>query len=108
MHNRLISTQKSLLRPSGNKIDDPTSGNPLVQEYRDPDRLRSAIPHADRLKDLPSSPFIGELSYRSVINLLADQQRWFTPPERKLIEDLNEYLTFKLSQLRTTNGHGHN
>ena len=43
-----------------------------------------------------------------VLILLTDQQRWFTPPERKLIEDLNEYLTFKLSQRRTTNGHGHN
>jgi len=86
----------------------PTSGNPLVQEYRNPDRLRSAIPHADRLKALPHSPFIGELSYLNVISLLANQHRWFTPPERKLVDGLNEYLSFKLSQLRMSNGHGHN
>ena len=78
-----------------------------MQEYRDPDRLRSAIPHAERLKALPRSRFIGELSYRSVIDILTEQQRWFSLPERRLIEELNEYLQFKLSQLRTSNGHGH-
>lgn len=85
----------------------PTSGNPLVQEYRDPVQLRAAIPRAEQLKDLPRSPFIGELSYRGVIDILAEQQRWFSLPERRLIEELNEYLQFKLSQLRTSNGHGH-
>ena len=85
----------------------PTSGNSLVQEYRNADQLRAAIPHAERLKDLPGSPFIGELSYRNVINILAEQQRWFSLPERRLIGELNEYLQFKLSQLRTSNGHGH-
>jgi hypothetical protein len=64
----------------------PISGNPLVQEYRNPDRLRSAIPHAERLKALPRSPFIGELSHRSVIDILTEQQRWFSLPERRLIE----------------------
>jgi hypothetical protein len=39
----------------------PSSGNPLVQEYRDPDRLKSSIPDGERLKNLPLAPFIGEL-----------------------------------------------
>ena len=85
----------------------PTSGNPLLQEYRHPDRLRSAIPHAERLKDLPRSPFIGELSYRSVIDILTEQQRWFSLPERRLIEELNEYLRFKLTMLARMNGGSH-
>ena len=85
----------------------PTSGNPLVQEYRNRDRLRSAIPHADRLRDLPRSPFIGELSYRSVIDILIEQQRWFSLPERRLIEELNEYLRFKLTMLARMNGGCH-
>lgn len=84
----------------------PTSGNPLVQEYRNADQLKAAIPHAERLKDLPRSPFVGELSYRSVINLLDGQRRWFNHSEQKLIDGLNEYLDFKLSQLRNANGHG--
>lgn len=86
----------------------PTRGNPLVTEYQNPDRLRSAIPHGERLTELPRSPFIGELGYRDVIDLSNQQRRWFSPPERKLIDGLNEYLTFKLTQLRTVNGHGHN
>ena len=85
----------------------PTSGNPLVQEYRNRDRLRSAIPHAERLKALPRSPFIGELSYRSVIDILSEQQRWFSLPERRLIEELNEYLRFKLTMLARMNGGSH-
>lgn len=86
----------------------PTRGNPLVTEYQNPDRLRSAIPHGERLTELPRFPFIGELGYRDIIDLSNQQRRWFSPPERKLIDGLNEYLTFKLTQLRTVNGHGHN
>jgi hypothetical protein len=86
----------------------PTRGNPLVSEYQNPDRLRSAIPHGERLTELPRFPFIGELGYRDIIEKLKQQRRWFCPPERKLIDGLNEYLTFKLTQLRAVNGHGHN
>jgi len=86
----------------------PTRGNPLVTEYQNPDRLRSAIPHGERLTELPRFPFIGELGYRDIIDLSNQQRRWFSPPERKLIDGLNEYLTFKLTQLRTVNGHSHN
>jgi hypothetical protein len=86
----------------------PTRGNPLVTEYQNPNRLRSAIPHGERLTELPRFPFIGELGYRDVIDLLSQQRRWFSPPERKLIDGVNEYLTFKFTQLRAVNGHGHN
>lgn len=86
----------------------PTRGNRLVQEYQNLDRLRASIPHGERLKELPRSPFIGELGYRDVIDLLERQRRWFTPPERKLVDNTNEYIRFKLSQLRTSNGHGNN
>lgn len=86
----------------------PTRGNPLVTEYQNPERLRAAIPNGERLTELPMAPFIGELGYRDVIDLLTQQRRWFSPPERKLIGGLNEYLAFKLAQLRVVNGHGHN
>lgn len=85
----------------------PTVGNPLVRDYRDPAKLREAIPHGERLTQLPGAPFIGELGYRDVSQLFGRQQRWFTKPEQRLIDGLNEYLGFKLSQLRSANGHGH-
>lgn len=86
----------------------PTAGNPLVQNYRDPDRLRAAIPHGERLKRLPCSPFIGELGYRDVTDILKQQTRWFSPVEQKLANGLSDYIEFKLTQLKASNGHGHN
>jgi hypothetical protein len=86
----------------------PSSGNPLVQEYRDPDRLKSSIPDGERLTKLPAAPFIGELSYQDVTKILKKQRRWFGHAERKMIDDVNEYTEFKDSQLRSTNGRGHN
>ncbi len=85
----------------------PTTGNPLVTKYRDSDKLRKAIPNGDRLHALPRTPFIGELGYQDVVDLLVKQRHWFSKPERQLIDDLNEYLEFKLSQLSKSNGHGH-
>jgi len=85
----------------------PGRDNPLVQKYRNPDRLRGAIPHGDLLTQLPRAPFIGELSYREVVELLLAQRRWFTRPERDLVDQLADYLRYKLKQLRTSNGQGH-
>lgn len=77
----------------------PSSFNPLVTRYRDPDRLRNSIPDGHRLKQLPKAPFIGELSYRDVIELLRKQRKWFTRAEKCLVDELVAYLEFKLSQL---------
>lgn len=85
----------------------PTDGNPLVREYRQPERLRAATPQGDRLSKLPPGPFIGELSYHGIVQLLKDQRKWMTRTERSLVDDLTEYLGFKVQQLRGTNGHGH-
>lgn len=85
----------------------PTNGNPLVPEYQNSDRLRAAIPHSERLRQLPRSPFIGELSYRNVTDILLQNRKWFCRSEQKMIDGLNEYVEFKLKQLWTSNGHGH-
>ena len=85
----------------------PTTGNPLVEKYRDSSQLKEAIPDSERLSELPKLPFIGELGYRDVINILKQQRRWFSKPERTLIDDLERYLQLKLIQLGKTNGHGH-
>lgn len=71
--------------------------HPLVDRYQDQGRLRAAIPHADQLIDLPRGPFVGELAYTDIIDLLRRQSRWFTRPERAVASDLCDYLGFKLS-----------
>ena len=73
----------------------PGKGHPLVERYRDPERLRAAIPHADRLIGLPKPPFVGELSYPDIVSVLCRQSRWFNRAERRVVEDLSGYLDFK-------------
>jgi len=85
----------------------PTIGNPLVQQYRDPHQLKASIPDGERLSGLPRLPFIGELGYRDVRDILMRQRLWFSKAERMLIDDLAEYLEFKLNQLGNSNGRGH-
>lgn len=79
----------------------PAPGNPLVQDYRDPERLRAAIPFGDRLRSLPQLPFIGELSYRDVTETLSRNRRWFCRPERQMIDALLDYIGLKLGQRKT-------
>ena len=74
----------------------PTKDHPLVKRYRDPELLRMAIPHSERLIGHPRSPFIGELSFADLVSLLRRQSRRFSRPERQVIDDLTEYLEFKV------------
>lgn len=77
----------------------PKGGHKLVDVYRDSNSLRAAIPHGDRFSELPKSPFIGQLSYRNIIDILRNQTRWFSRPEKVLIEQLTRYLSFKLDRV---------
>lgn len=79
----------------------PFPGNPLVREYRNVEGLRRSIPHGDRLKALPQEPFIGELGYQNLVELLRRQRRWFSRPEQRLLDDLTIYLGLKQSELLT-------
>ncbi len=85
----------------------PGTNHPLIERYRNTDNLRAAIPDSERLVQLPVLPFIGELSYRQVSSILDQQRKWFCKPEQRMIIQLTEYLNFKISQLKTSNGHGH-
>jgi hypothetical protein len=76
----------------------PTKGHPLVQNYRNPERLRESIPHNDRLVGLPKSPFIGEIGYPEIASILRRQTKFFTRPERLAVETLVAYLEFKRSR----------
>jgi len=75
----------------------PTKGHPLVKRYQDHDRLRAAIPRADQLIGLPQNPFVGELCYADIIDLLRRQSRWLNRPERMIASDLTDYLEHKLT-----------
>lgn len=82
-------------------VFSPTRGHPLVDRYRDPQRLRSAIPHSDRLRGLPRGPFVGQFDYGDINAILRRQGRWMNRAERQVIEDLTDYLEFKRSNLPT-------
>jgi hypothetical protein len=77
----------------------PQGNHPLVSQYRDPGKVRFAMPATNRLKALPTIPFIGELSFHYLCTILARQKHLFTRVERLLITDLIEYLEFKRSKL---------
>lgn len=76
----------------------PTKDQPLVRKYRDPAHLLAAIPHATKLKGLPRLPFIGTITYREIVSLLRKQRRFFTAPERRLIDLTSTYLEFKIAK----------
>ncbi|WP_337175110.1 hypothetical protein [Paludisphaera sp.] len=76
----------------------PKGGHPLIGRYRDPDHLRRSIPHADRLADLPRSPFVGELSFGDIMKCVQGRAAFLTRAERQAAEDLRRYLEFKLSR----------
>ena len=76
----------------------PTRGHPLVQKYRDPEQLRAAIPHSERLVGLPRLPFVGELTFADLVRVLRRQRRWFTRPEQQILDALVEYLAFKVGR----------
>ncbi len=80
----------------------PHRGEPLVAKYRDPDKLLASIPFAEKLKGLPRLPFVGELSFRDIIDVLKRQRRFFTAPERKLIDLTAAYLEYKTASMGRT------
>ena len=77
----------------------PRRGHPLVQRYRDPRHLRASIPSPHRLKGLPPAPFIGEISFQDIATLLRGRAIWLTRAERRVLEDLVDYLQFKSSMM---------
>ena len=78
----------------------PTKGHPLVDRYRDPERLRAAIPHAEKLTSLPRGPFVGEVDYDGIRATLERHSQLMTPAERRVVESLTNYLDLKKADLR--------
>jgi len=73
----------------------PAKGHPLVERYRDEAQLRAAIPHSDRLIGLPKGPFVGQFDHDDVREVLTRHARFMTFAERRVVEDLDQYLEFK-------------
>jgi hypothetical protein len=78
-------------------VATPEGNQPLVARYRNPCRLRAAIPHSDLIPQLPQLPFLGELSYLDIVRMLRQQRRWFTRSERIVVDQLTDYLEMKLA-----------
>jgi hypothetical protein len=76
----------------------PSKGNELVRYYRNPKNVIASIPHSDKLVGLPKTPFVGELTYGDLIRVFKRQRPRFTRPEKQLLDDLIEYLQYKLAR----------
>jgi len=72
----------------------PDTGHTLVKEYRSLDRLKAAIPHSSQIT-WPTGPFVGEVGYRDIRQVLLARRRYVTITERHVIDSLIEYLSFK-------------
>jgi hypothetical protein len=74
----------------------PRKANEIVRYYRNPKHVMAAIPHNDRLLGLPKTPFVGELTYDELIHVLKRQRPRFTRPEKQVVDQVVEYLEYKL------------
>ena len=72
----------------------PDAGQPLVKQYRVLENLKAAIPHSDRI-NWPQIPFVGEIGYGGIRQVLLARRRFTTRTERRVIDGLIEYLAFK-------------
>lgn len=77
----------------------PKMGHPLVEQYRDLGKLREAIPHSEKLANLPLAPFIGEIDYYYINKIIEANYRLMNRTEQHNSEILLQYTYLKLSQL---------
>ncbi len=78
----------------------PNTGHPQVRRYRVSTWLQAAVPRSNLLAGLPARPFVGEISYPQFVTVLKAPVRWLSRPERILISNLCDYLSFKAARLR--------
>jgi hypothetical protein len=79
-------------------VISPERGQPLVQDYRQPSRLAERL-HETRVKpQLPVEPFVGELDYRDLVQILDGNSCYMQRAERLLAAELTNYLAFKRRQ----------
>jgi hypothetical protein len=81
----------------------PRPQTEIVEKYRHPQQLKDSIPHGELLTELPVMPFVGQLSYQQILDVLHEQSLSMNWNERKLVEQLEKYLKFKLINPVITN-----
>ena len=78
--------------------------NPLVRRYSRKDNLRRANPHSERLAGLPREPYVGEIGYGKIREVLRSRGSFLTRAERGGVESLDQYLSFKKRQAPVRGG----
>jgi hypothetical protein len=81
----------------------PKGKESLVDRYRNLRMLKDSLPASERLIGLPSSPFIGQLSYPDVVTVLKSQEDEMSEVETGLARQLSDYLSFKSQTLGRLN-----
>ena len=77
----------------------PWTENSLVRRYRREHKLRRAIPHSERLAALPRGPFVGEIGYGQIRDVLRSRRRFMTRAERLGVETFHQFLELKYGQM---------
>ena len=76
----------------------PERGQSLVQQYRQPARLAERLAETPLKPVLPAAPFVGELDYHDLRQILQRNAPYMQRAERLLATELCEYLEFKRKQ----------
>jgi hypothetical protein len=77
----------------------PRPQTEVVDKYRHPQQLKDSIPHGELLTELPSRPFVGQLGYHSILDVLHKQSSKMNWNEQRLVEQLRTYLGLKTDSL---------
>ena len=73
-----------------------TKPNPLLHRYRYWPNILADIPNSDRLERPDLFPFVGEITYEDIQAVLRRNQGRFSAPERRFIDDLDNYISLKM------------
>ena len=82
----------------------PRTENQLVRRYRREDKLRRAIPRSERLAGLPRGPFVGEIGYGRIREVLQRRSYFLTRAEKETLNILDQYIGLKKRRVTMTNG----
>jgi hypothetical protein len=77
----------------------PRPQTDVVERYRNSQQLRSSIPQEALLTRIPSQPFVGQLSYLEILEVLKEQCHRMNWNERSMVDQLNNYLHRKNAAL---------
>jgi hypothetical protein len=77
----------------------PFSVPKLVDSYQNPSSIRDAIPNGAQLSKLPDHRFVGGTTYSKLMFELESNVPFMATSEKRLVQQLREYLDFKQSSI---------